>query len=299
MGVRAKTITIIGLVFLAATAATWGATVGLIQSEYIKLEADNVSKDTARSVDALGAKVDQLALKIPDWSSWDDTYQFIADHNQDYLDSNVQNSALQNLSINFMVFINAKQQIVESVGVDTDTGDSIPLPAELTKAIAPGGKLLATRPDDAWSGILYAKAHPIIIATRPILRTDGTGPLRGTLVFAQYLTPAGVAKLGEITHLSVAYDPPLAPGGALVSEAAGASTTKARTQTKGASAIEGFQLINDIYGKPVLVAHVTETRSIYQETQRTLLFYMIVVAAVTFAALLVAIYTTGQIRRQD
>ena len=76
MNVRIKTFGIIGLVFLATTAVTWFATVSLIQAQYVKIESDDVKKDTARSVDALGARVDQLALKIPDWASWDDTYQY-------------------------------------------------------------------------------------------------------------------------------------------------------------------------------------------------------------------------------
>src|SRR5476651_1113909 len=99
MKLRLKIFGTLGLVFLVTISITWIATVYLIQSEYIKLEADNVKKDTARTVDALGSRVDQLALKIPDWSSWDDTYQFITDHNHAYIESNLQNSALQNLTI--------------------------------------------------------------------------------------------------------------------------------------------------------------------------------------------------------
>jgi len=290
---------IIGLVFLAATAITWLATVRLIQAEYVKIEVENVQKDTARSVDALGSRVDQLALKIPDWSSWDDTYQFIADHNVAYLESNVQNSALQNLTINFMLFFNAKQQLVNSVGVDIDSGDTIPIPPELTKALAPGSKLLAATPDDQQRGILRTSKDPIIVVTRPILRTDGTGPVRGTLVFAQYLSPAGVAKIGEITHLKVAYDPATLDGSMLAPVAAGTSDKTARTETKGSNIISGYQLINDIYGRPVLVAHVEEPRSIFLETQRTLLFYMLVVLGVTLAAVITAMLMTNKIVRQD
>src|SRR5476649_826409 len=104
MKLRLKIFGTLGLVFLVTISITWIATVYLIQAEYVKLEADNVKKDTARTVDALGSKVDQLAIKIPDWSSWDDTYKYIQDHNSAYIESNVQNSALQSLSINFMLF---------------------------------------------------------------------------------------------------------------------------------------------------------------------------------------------------
>ncbi len=299
MNVRIKMFGIIGLVFLVTTAITWVATVRLIQAEYVKIEVANVKKDTARSVDALGSRVDNLALKIPDWSSWDDTYQFIVDHNAEYLESNVQNSALQNLSINFMLFFNAKQQLVSYKAANVDTGDTIPVPAELTQALAPGSPLLTTKIDDGRQGIIKTATDPLILVTRPILTTDGKGPVRGTLVFAQYLSTASIAKIGQLTHLNVAYDSAKDATGMLASEAAGTSVGSARTETQGSQTITGYQLINDIYGKPVLIARVQEPRSIYQETQRTLTFYILVVIGVTLTAIIVAMYTTGKIMQQD
>ena len=131
------------------------------------------------------------------------------------------------------------------------------------------------------------------------MRTDGTGPVRGTLVFAQYLTPADVAKLGGITHLHVTYDYATAADGFAVSEAAGTMVGSARTETSGSKTISGYQLINDIYGKPALIAHVQEPRSIYQETQATLLFYLIVISVITLFAILVAMFMTNRIVHQD
>lgn len=299
MGIRLKIFSIIGLVFLVTSLITWVATVTLVQSQYIDLEADNVKKDTSRGVDALNNKVDQLAIKTPDWSSWDDTYQFINDHNKAYIISNIQSQGLQNLEINFMLFFDSKQQLVLSTGIDIETGDTIPIPKELTDAFANNSKLLAKTETDESKGIIGTTTHPILLAAAPILQSDTSGPVRGTLVFAQYLMPNDISKLGDLTHLNLAFKPAIKSDGSQTTEAVGTSSSSSRTQTYGSKAINGYQVINDIYDKPLLVATVEEPRSIFQETKRTLVFYMLVVLGISLSAILVVMYTTGRIVRQN
>ena len=299
MNIRLKLLGFAGIVFLATTIITILATVVLVQGDYVRIEAENIKKDTARAVDAVGNRIDQLALKIPDWSAWDDTYEYIDDHNQAYIDSNVQDDALQNLAINFILFYNAKQQLVMSKGTNIQTGDPTPIPPELLKALAPDSQLLARDEESNQQGLLATSTFPLIVTTRPILRTNNTGPVRGTLVFAQYLDPASVAKISQLTHLSLAYDSALDAKGSLTAAAANCSAPTVCTQTKGNDTITGSQLINDIYGHPLLLARVTEPRTIYQETRRTLVVYLVVILTAGFISLVTAIMTANIVMRRD
>src|SRR5204863_6235011 len=142
-----------------------------------------------------------LALKIADWSSWDDTYAFIQDHNPAYLESNVQDSSLQSLAINYILFYNAKQQLVASKGTDIQTGAEAPLPPELLSALAPGSSLLARTDTDHPQGLLATATHPLLLAIRPILRTDNSCPARGTIVLPQYLDDDRVDNAANRTQL--------------------------------------------------------------------------------------------------
>ncbi|MEK7059593.1 MAG: CHASE4 domain-containing protein, partial [Patescibacteria group bacterium] len=265
---RLKLFGIIGLVFAVSSAVTWVATVTIVQSQYINIESANVEKDTSRAVDALNNSIDQLALKAPDWGMWDDTYKFITDRNQAYMDSNLQGESLQNLGINFMLFYNKDRKLVISKGVDVKTGDDIAIPKELAQALAPDSKLLAISDDDAHKGLLGTKTYPLLIATSPILHSDTTGPYQGTLVFAQFLLPSDIAELGRITHLKLGFYPALDDTGSPTQETFGITAGNARTQVKDHQTIFGRRLVNDIYGKPLLVARVDEPRQIFQQTQQ-------------------------------
>lgn len=290
MTIRQKILGSAALVFLATAGITIGATLTLVQGEYIRIEASNVRNDTARAVDAVGNRIDQLALKIPDWSSWDDTYEFINDHNPDYLESNLQPESLQSLAINFMLFYDAKHKLVASEAVNIGTGDNIAIPPELLKALQPDGTLLAQDDKDAHEGLLATSTDPLLVATRPILRTDNTGPVRGTLVFAQYFNQDAIARLSQLTHLDLTYQP------VKTTSCAKGSTC---VHTVDPQTIIGSQVIDDIYKQPILEAHVTEPRTIFQETRRTLAFYLAVILTAGLISLITAFITVNQIVRQD
>ena len=134
MSIRLRFILIIASVLVVSSLATWFATEHLIKSQYIKIENENVEKDTNRAANAINDRVDQLAHKVPDWSSWDDTYAYIADQNEEYVESNLQPESLQSLSINFMLFFNEECKIVFSTGVDEEGNGDMPIPEELLNA---------------------------------------------------------------------------------------------------------------------------------------------------------------------
>jgi len=298
MNLQIKKFGIIALIFIFTSVILYVATVTIVQSQYIKLESNDVKQDTGRAVDALNNRVAQLAQKIPDWSTWDDTYKFVIDHNKQYIESNTTNATLQNLSVNFMLWYNVKQQLVYYKAVDVDTGKSIDLPPELIKALAPGSELLAKDNGDESQGLLKTSTYPLIVATRPILNSEGDLPHRGTFVFAKYLSIADKAHVAELTHLKVAFLPAIYANGSLTAEASDTSTTNATTNTQGPNKIFGRQLVNDIYGRPILVVHVEEPRSIYSESQKTLLYYFIIVTIAMLAAILAVLFASNRVSDQ-
>ena len=55
-----------------------------------------------------------LSTNAYDWSAWDDTYAFIEDVNEEYLQSNLTNDTVDNdgLRLNLMLFANVSREIV-------------------------------------------------------------------------------------------------------------------------------------------------------------------------------------------
>ncbi|OIQ08067.1 CHASE4 domain protein [Moorella thermoacetica] len=49
---------------------------------------------------------------------------------------------------------------------------------------------------------------PLLVAARPVLKSDGSGPSRGTLIFGRVLKDKDVKELAEITRLPLSLSPP-------------------------------------------------------------------------------------------
>jgi signal transduction histidine kinase len=275
------------LVSLAALGVLLFATTSVIIPAFNQIENRDVRQNIGRAVDALTARIDLLEFKATDWASWDDTYAFVENHNQAYVKSNLQNNSLDNLGLNFMLFINQKQQLVQAKGVDLNNDSDAPVPAGLTTAFAPGSQLLAKDENSLSKGLIVLPDNTIQFVAMPILTSDGTGPIHGTLVFAYYLSTSEVTNLRSVTHLSrLTYwrlNDRNKPGD--VTDALG-RPTKPATAIKAASSkeIRGYSTINDVFGHPTLVARVDMIRDIHQVALSALTRFYIMILVVTLLA---------------
>ncbi len=298
---KSRPLAAIILVALAALGVFYFATSTVINTAFQKIEDQSIQTNTARAVDALANRIDQLKFKATNWASWDDTYAFVQDRNAAYIKSNLGSGSLKNLGINYMLFFNTKQKPVYAKGVDTDKGDDEPVPQGLLDAFKPGSKLLATADGSESKGILPLAGRTVQFVALPILTSDSTGPYHGTLVFAFDISPGEITALSSLTHLSLNYiriDDPNRP--ADVKAAIGTPTgAKAAIKIPSDNEIVGYQTIDDIYGKPALVARVTRPRDIHQTAATAVGRYLLIIAFDTAGAIALIIFLTLTLRTRD
>src|SRR4051812_18722373 len=89
--------TLIGLVIVL-----FGISQFIILRQFNEQQQDAVHLNMDRALIALDRELDNLSSIDNDWAYWDDTYQFIQDRNQDYIDSNLTDDTLDNLALDFM-----------------------------------------------------------------------------------------------------------------------------------------------------------------------------------------------------
>ncbi len=61
----------------------------IILPGFASLQSDNATQNAARSHDAITSELSHLATLAEDWSVWDDTYQFVQDRNERYIEANI------------------------------------------------------------------------------------------------------------------------------------------------------------------------------------------------------------------
>jgi signal transduction histidine kinase len=224
---------------------------------------------------------------------WDDTYAFIADHNPDYIDSNLIDATLLKDKINEILFIDVTGQVVYSKTFDLARQRMIPTSQQWSEYLP----TLTNHPavNSTISSIVSLDNKPVLVVARPILTSEYQGPIRGTLIMGRDLTEELLRHLEQVTGLTLTvrspYDPQLPADFQQAYQALHAAPGTDRETPRPSSyslpldeqVVAGYVLLTDVRGTPALLMRATFARTAYQDAQaaiRTLLIYLLLLSLV-------------------
>ncbi|MFQ6095352.1 MAG: CHASE4 domain-containing protein [Candidatus Bathyarchaeia archaeon] len=278
MKLRKKTLIIIGATIISLIAILSATSQIILLNSFVELEEHNVNQNAERALSALDDMADNLDTVTFDWAAWDDTYAFIEDLNDDYIQSNLLDPTFIGLRLNIMLFINSSGQTVFGKGFDLHNEEEMPVPQSLQEHLDNGLLLRHPDTDSRVTGIILLPEGTMLIASRPILTSEEEGPIRGTLIMGRYLDSAEIERLAETTHLSLTArrfnDPQMPPD---FQAASSYLSKEAPTfiQPLSGEAIAGYAMLEDIYGKPSLVLRVDMPRDIYEQGRSSFSYFIL------------------------
>ena len=283
MTLRWKTILVIGITFAALLGILFVVWQTILVRRFTELENQNTSQNTERAMNAVRQDIDSVSTAAADWGIWDDTYQFAQDGNQGYIDANFQDSSFTSIQMNLILIIDSSGQVLHGEAFDLQNQVAVPIPASLEENLSADSPLMQHTDEKSVSGIVILPEGPMLIASQPILNSEGDGPVQGTLIMGRYFDSAEIARLAILTNLSLAYyqsnDTDL-PTDFKVAQSSLSEETPIFTRPLSKATIGGYGLLDDIYGNPALILRVDLPRDIYQQGQQTVLYVVISLVAV-------------------
>jgi sensor domain CHASE-containing protein/signal transduction histidine kinase len=197
-----KKVLIITLFIFAILTAAFTFTHNMQLSNFLELEQQDTLDNVERVQNAIATEQGYLDYVVQDWACWDETYQFVEDTNEQYININLQNQTLAGINVNVVLFVNNSGEVVYVKSVDTLTSEERPVPEELLTMIE-NGSLLTKGEDDSISGFVLLEEDPMFIACHPIITTKYEGPSKGTLIFGRYFDGALLDSFKEVTRSSL------------------------------------------------------------------------------------------------
>ncbi|MEG4940840.1 CHASE4 domain-containing protein [Microcoleus sp. F4-D5] len=278
MKLRRKTLSIVGITIAGLTGILYVASSSILLGSVVKAEEQEATQVVKGVLSVFGQTADEFNSRFADWSSWDDTYDFIQNPNSEFIASNLIPEGLANVRVNIAVFVNTSGKIVYGTGLDSEKLKLTPIPEALKRRISLSDRLLQhPNAKSSLAGILLLPSGPILITSRPILTTKSTGPIRGTLIFGRNLDAAGIAKVSQITRLPlIVHSVNEARLPADFQQAREKLSEKKPILVRPLSeeSIAGYALIRDIYDRPALLLRVDIPREIYRQGQISLLYLL-------------------------
>jgi diguanylate cyclase (GGDEF)-like protein len=249
-----KTIVLLLIVFFFMLIGTTEILKQVMLQRFESIEQHLLSDHMTRSRNALDDKIDDLDKIVFDWAVWDDTYAFIDDQNPNYVASNLINEVYRNLEIDAMVFIDQTGEFVYAMASDESTGTLVPIPAGLDAFIRSSVILNNSNPSTELKGLVQLPEGLMMIATSPILPSNGVGEVKGNLLLGYWLDESFASSLRNQLQLDLVLSP--------VSERSNQPIER-EFSLVGEEFIQVQGTVQDLSGKPVLMISIESDREIY------------------------------------
>jgi PAS domain S-box-containing protein len=283
MTLRQKTLLSIGVTLSCLLMTLYLSLSTIWLKGFAKIESQQIQQNVERVTEALADDLRELNRTARDWASWDETYAFVEDVNQSYIQANLEEQTFANLRLNIMLFINKAGRITYGKSLDLQQQVAAPIPDSLRQYLEANGSILQHKvADSSYTGIVLLPEAPLLVAAQPILNSDRTSPIRGTLILGRFLNAVEVKRLSRLTHLLLAVYPfqdsqlPRdfqAVRSQLKNEAFNSKTKSEPlilVRPLSAERIAGYTLLRDIEQQPGLLLRVESPRDIYQQGKQGL-----------------------------
>jgi len=241
----------------------------MILVSFLELENKEAVKSIERTKIVFDKQIENMDTKLSDWAIWDDSYAFIQDKNQDYIDSNLTNESLHNLGINAMFFVSSNGAMLYEKQINIETRQNTPISKDLRITLLNSKSIVSfTSIKDKNSGVIRDSKGLVLFAARPILKSNATGPIMGSLIFIRYFDEEIKEYLEQVNNNNevdiLNHDPDL-PERYTKAHKELDSGKKYYAYPLSSDVVAGFTSISDFNNETVYILENELPRSIYKQ----------------------------------
>jgi len=266
----------------------------LLLEEFRDLEHTQATRDTERVVQAWQQETRSLISRTQDWSFWDDTYRFVDDHYDEYVQSNLVYTAVQTINFEHIIYLNRALDLSYGVQINKKTKTLDPLDRDIRATIISSKVFQGVFTSGTSSGgFIQTAGKTFLVAASPIRDSAEEKAPNGVLIFTREISEEVVRRIAEQTKLNVEistleHGPAPSPPNAITSFLT--SFSPPSFEIKGESLVAETS-VKDLLGAPVLKLRTTLSREIFHKglAARTFLISAYIGIACVTAMLVIAL----------
>lgn len=308
MKIRTKTFITVVLTILVLIWVLYATSTNIIRAGFSEIENQTARANVDRATQGIWDQARNLGRSIRDWSYWDESYQFIQDNNPEFASKNLVDNVFTSLSINILIFIKPNGEVLYSRAYDFQNKLSLPIPVDLEAHLKTNQVLWRhTDPQKIYKGLILlpSNTNKLLLASSPILDSNGEGAIAGTLIMGRYLDQPILDELAANQQLSLSLfrvDDPQLPedfqgtrnklvasqqinyeftvlGGTEDNEISREDRDRELAalpvSIMNRDTVAAYNLLRDIYGKPAMLLRADIPRTVYQQGERSLKFFFL------------------------
>ncbi len=287
MKLRGKTLTIIALIMLLVIVSFFVISQTIFTGSSTETENQYTTMVLNNTIHSLNSDLSTLNNTANDWSHYDAAYEYVKKNNSDFVQRSLLDATFLRLNLNLIIFTDSKGKILFAKAIDLESEKEITLPANLNNEIL---NYNLTQNTEGKSGFVSLNGTPMIIVSKPVLKSDGQGPSQGTLIMGRYLNEGELESLSDNANISITSFSDSNMANDLQNAKLNLNNSPLYVNTLNSNTIAGYTILNGITGNPSLILKVEIPRIIYKTYEKAIFYLTLSIIIIGIIAALLVYY---------
>ena len=234
---------------------------------FLELEKEDIQEKTELGLTALNYRVSELDAHTHGLATRDEVYDFVQAGYGEGIEPLVRDSTFIDSEIDLMLIFSNEGELIYSKAFDLNDLEAAPSPSDVVEEIREERDLMIHQnTSSSHQGVLRTEEGPIIVASHPVVTSEGEGPVKGTMVCARRLDGREIETLMGLTSISLAILELDETTEGVYRDAIEEISEEAPIAVEQLSPklMEGYAIIEDLNHAPALLLRVETPRDIYQ-----------------------------------
>ena len=180
----------------------------VVAPTFDQLEIEQAETNLVRAERAIQNDLRNLNAITGDWGLWDDAYDYVRGEYPAFEDSNLDRPTLTNLGLNLLAVYDSAGTLIWGQLDHDGHGDDVDKLGVLSGESHTTSFLINhTDPAGQIYGLLRTDLGPMLFSSWPVVRSDGSGPIAGTMIMGQFLGDERAETLRERTEVDLSWAP--------------------------------------------------------------------------------------------
>ena len=303
MTLQRKTLLIIALTVVCSFLILYAGVSQILVKGFRNIETEVARQKVEEGQVVVSELVNKIDAILSDYAAWDDSYHFVENRDEQFINSTLPVGTFVNAGINVIVYLDQQGKIVFQRQVDREREEEVPFSTALARNLAPGSPLINhDKTKSVIKGVLSLPEGTMLVVSRPIVKSDMSGPSNGTLLMGRYLDKERIEDMARILQRKPIVhkaDEPNLPRDWAAARTHLTQGHEFAIQITGEDSLACYGLIKDIYGEPAMLVRLDLPRDIYQQGRLTIrtLVWSLLAGGVVLGVIILRLLNTKVLSR--
>ena len=182
----------------------------VINTAYLNNFKELENQEIRKNVEVVSREIKYHLKKINDtaldWAIWDDTYLYAQVLDDGYEEKNLTDENFEMYGVDIILFMDDSGNLLYGKQKKPETEEITEIDSAVYDALNNSGVLQNKDAEVSFNDILIIEGNPVLIASHPIVRTDGSGPVKGNVLFARTIDANMMDEISSKLSLAVSYE---------------------------------------------------------------------------------------------